>query len=158
MKGCCLWREWGHEWRIKGFVLLVSVVAIKLPPGKAEWHSLETPRLGSALDPQLNNFHVDLLPFHQSSFVAHSQRHWLRGAVHQGHRFKFGPSWRRNSIFQLLWEMRLWIDVRGYWRAGEGTRAETLLAFWGFSHTDGSIFSWPELSGNLKLGPRFGFF
>lgn len=92
MKGCCLWREWGHEWRIKVFLLLVSMVAIKLPPRKAEWHPLETPRLESALDPQLNNFHIDLLPFHQSSFIICSQRHWLRGAVHQGHRLKFGPS------------------------------------------------------------------
>lgn len=147
MKGCCLWRKWEHEWRIKVFVLLVSVVAVKLPPGKAEWHPLEIPRLGSTLDPQLNK-----------SFVVHSQGHWLRGAVHQGHRLKFGPSWRRDSVLQLLWEMRLWIDVRGYWRAREGTRAEALRAFWGFSHTESSILTWPELSGNLKLRPRFGFF
>lgn len=133
------------------------MVTIKLPPRKAEWHPLETSRLGSVLDPPLNNFHIDLLPFHQSSFVVHSQRHWLRWAIHQGHRLKFGPSWRMDSIFQLLWEMRLWIDARCYWRAREGTRKEALHAFWGFCQTEGSflflIQNWVATLnwGNLKL-------
>lgn len=147
-------KAWGGE--NKGFCIVSVSDGSKVVSKESLVTSLRDPQAWECTC--LNNFHRDF-PLIRAFCCQFSEALAQRSpAVNRGQRLKFGPSRSRDSILQLFWKMRLWIDVRGYLRAREETTAEGLCACCGFSHTESNILYQLELSGNLKLRSRYGCF